>query len=116
MISNQNVKVFVIIFQYMSTRSLWWPICAMSYKRVFWAKMVILAGFRMATFRLARQRCDTQKPKTQRMECRVLSCGGAKGRHAKTRKSHHLAGFRVAPFRLFRPENMIIRNGTNGPP
>jgi len=33
------------------------------------------------------------------MECRVLSCGGAKGRHAKTRKSHHLAGFRVATFR-----------------
>ena len=29
--------------------------------------------------------------------------GGAKGRHAKTRKSHHLAGFRVATFRVFAP-------------
>jgi len=37
------------------------------------------------------------------MECRELSCGGAKGRHAKTRKSHHLAGFRVATFRVFAP-------------
>jgi len=25
------------------------------------------------------------------MECRELSCGGVKGRHAKTRKSHYLA-------------------------
>ena len=32
------------------------------------------------------------------MECRVLSCGGAKVRHAKTRKSHHLVGFCVATF------------------
>ena len=35
------------------------------------------------------------------MECRVLSCGGAKGRHAKTRKSHRLVGFRVSTFRVF---------------
>jgi len=27
--------------------------------------------------------------------------GGAKGRHAKTRKNHHLVGFRVATFRVF---------------
>ena len=42
-----------------------------------------------------------------------LSCGGANGRHAKTRKSYHLAGFRVAPFR---PKNTIIRHGTYQPP
>ena len=29
--------------------------------------------------------------------------GGAKGRHAKTRQNHHLAGFRVATFRVFAP-------------
>jgi len=27
--------------------------------------------------------------------------GGAKGRHAKTRQNHHLAGFRMATFRVF---------------
>ena len=40
----------------------------------------------------------------RRMKSVVLSCGGAKGRHAKTRKSHHLAGFRVTLFRLFAPK------------
>jgi len=75
--------------------------------------MVILAGFRVATFRPARQRYDKQEAKRRRMKSVVLSCGGAKDRHAKTRKSHHLAGFRMAPFR---PENTIIRHGTNQPP
>jgi len=42
-----------------------------------------------------------------RMECRVLSCGGAKGRHAKTRNSHHLSVFRVAPFRNFAPKTRL---------
>jgi len=41
------------------------------------------------------------------MECRILSCGGPKGRHAKTRNSHHLAGFRVAPFRVFAPKTRV---------
>jgi len=49
----------------------------------------------------------------RRMKSVVLSCGGAKGRHAKTRTNHHLAGFCVAPFR---PENTIIRHGKNQPP
>jgi len=31
----------------------------------------------------------------------VFLPGGAKGRHAKTRQNHHLAGFRVATFRVF---------------
>ena len=44
------------------------------------------------------------------MECRVLSCGGAKGRHAKTRKRHHLA------WRLFarRGERSPHGNPLNG--
>jgi len=69
--------------------------------------MVILAGFCVATFRPARLRYDKQEAKRRRMKNVVLSFGGAKGRHAKTRNSHHLAGFRVAPFR---PENTIIRH------
>jgi len=72
----------------------------MSYKRVFGAK-VILAGFRVATFRPARLRYDKQEAKRRRMKSVQLSFGGAKGRRAKARKSHHLAGFRVAPFSLF---------------
>ena len=56
---------------------------------------------------------DKQYQKTQRVEYRVLSSGGAKSRHAKTRTSHHLAGFRVAHFRS---ENTLIRHGTNQPP
>ena len=63
--------------------------------------------FRMATFRPARQRYDKQEAKRRRMKSVLLSCGGAKGRHAKTRKSHHLAGFRVAPFRLFAPKTRL---------
>jgi len=61
------------------------------------------------------------------MEYRVLSCGGA-SRHAKTRKSrhlakkrqivifHHFAGFRVAPFRVFawRGEMSPCENPLNG--
>ena len=50
------------------------------------------------------------------MECRVCSCGGAKDRHAITRKSHHLADFRVAPFRVFawRDERSPSENPLNG--
>jgi len=33
--------------------------------------------------------------------------GGAKGRHAKTSQSHHLAGFRVATFRVFAPKTRL---------
>jgi len=89
-------------------------IYAMSYKRVSGRKRersprenppkVILAGCRVATFRPARQRYDKLEAKRRRMKSVVLSCGGAKGRHSKTRKIHHLAGFRVAPFRLFAPK------------
>ena len=72
-----------------------------------------VAGFRMASFRPARQRYDKQEAKRRNTKSVVLSCGGAKGRHANTRKSDYVAGFRVAPFR---PENTIIRHGTNQPP
>ena len=37
----------------------------------------------------------------------VFSCGGAKGRHAKTRQNHHLAGFRLATFRVFAPKTRL---------
>ena len=61
------------------------------------------------------------------MPCRINVFSGRKrenppkcdfrvaGRKVAMRKheSHHLAGFRVAPFR---PENTIIRHGTNQPP
>jgi len=33
--------------------------------------------------------------------------GGAKGRHAKTRQNHHLAGFRMATFRVFAPKTRL---------
>ena len=51
------------------------------------------------------------------MECRVLSCGGAKGRHAKTLKSQYVAGFRVATFRVLAPvrRNFPCR-GERSPP
>jgi len=69
-------------------------ICAMSYKRVFGAK--------------TRNGASRKKPKRKyatfhalrfRLLFVVSLPGGAKGRQAKTRKSHHLAGFRVATFR-----------------
>ena len=86
-----------------------------------------LAGFRVATFRVfapktrwndmalinvsyfrpARQRYDKQEAKRWRMKSVVLSRGGAKGRLAKTRKSDHLAGCRVAPFRLYAPKTRL---------
>jgi len=79
----------------------------LKYSIADWAfncKEVILAGFHVATVRPARQRYDNQEAKRQRMKSVVLSRGGAKGRHAKTRKSDHLAGCRVAFFRLFTPK------------
>jgi len=33
--------------------------------------------------------------------------GEAKDRHAKTRQNHHLAGFRVATFRVFAPKTRL---------
>ena len=60
--------------------------------------MVTFSCFRMATFRPARQNYDKQEAKRRRMKSVVLSRGGAKGRHAKTRKSDHLAG---VAWRLF---------------
>ena len=65
-----------------------------------------VACFRVATFRPARRRYmyDKQEAKKRCMKSVVLLRGGAKGRHAKTRKSDHLAGCRVAFFRLFTPK------------
>jgi len=53
-------------------------------------------GFSLGELSPCEAKYDKQQPK-----CRVLLCGGAKGRHAKSRKDHHLAGFRVAPFLVF---------------
>jgi len=44
--------------------------------------MVTFSCFRVATFRPARQRYDKQEAKRRNMKTVVLSCGGAKGRHA----------------------------------
>ena len=75
-------------------------------------KITISRVFRVATFRVF-------APKTRlydlaqishhsvRLLCVVSLPGGAKGRHAKTSQSHHLAGFRVATFRVFAPKTRL---------
>ena len=96
-----------------SRRTLWWLICPMSYKRVFGgenakgrhAKNPPNGDFNWFSHgdlspRQAKIRRTGGEKAT--MKSVVLSCGGAKGRHAKTRKSHHLAS-RVATFRVFAP-------------
>jgi len=61
--------------------------------------MVTFSCFRMATFRPATRKYDTFHASPFRLLFVVSLPGGAKGRHAKTRLNHHLAGFRVAIFR-----------------
>jgi len=53
----------------------------------------------MATFRPATRKYDTVHVSPFRLLFVVYLPGGAEGRHAKTRNSHHVAGFRVATFR-----------------
>ena len=48
-----------------------------------------VACFRVAGFRLAMQRHDKLQGKTRQIKSGVYSCGGAKGRHAKTRQSNN---------------------------
>jgi len=38
--------------------------------------------------------------------CRIFAWRG-EGRHAKTRQNHHLAGFRMATFRVFAPKTRL---------
>jgi len=61
----------------------------MSYKRVFRAKM---------------RKCHALR---FRLLFVVSLPGEAKGRHAKTRQNHHLAGSRVATFRVFSPKTRL---------
>jgi len=76
---------------------------------------VMLAGFRVATCRPARQRYDKQEAKRRHMKSVVLSCGGRKVAMRNTKKSP-FGGFSRGTFMPFRPENTIIRHGTNQPP
>jgi len=64
--------------------------------------MVILAGLSMATFRPARQRYDSSG-KRNAWNGAYFRVAGRKVAMRKHDKSHHLAGFRVAPFRIFAP-------------
>jgi len=91
-----------------------------------------LACFCVATFCPARQRYDKQGRKRERsprenppiddfscfrmarkyatfhaLRFQLLFVGEAKGRHAKTRQNHLLAGFRVATFRVFAPKTRL---------
>jgi len=81
----------------------------MSYKRVFGAKRRKGATRKPAKWSLLREfawrpffpphESTTLHVSPFRLLFVVSLPGGAKGRHAKTRKRHHVAGFRVAAFR-----------------
>jgi len=75
-----------------------------------------LAGFRLATFRPATRKYATFHALRFRLLFVVSLPGGAKGRHAKTRQNHHNGGFSHSDLSRFRPENTLIRHGTNQPP
>jgi len=76
-------------------------------------QMVTFSCIRMAIFHPATRKYATFHALRFRLLFVVSLPGGAKGRLAKTRQHHHLAGFRVATFRVFAP---LIRHGTNQPP
>ena len=88
-------------------RFIWWLICAMSYKRVFGAKTRKVAMRKTAKWWFWRVfawrpfappgKDTTNSSRKRNLECRVLSCSGAKGRHAKTRK---ITNWRVFAWRL----------------
>jgi len=69
--------------------------------------MVNYSCFRMATFRPAKRKYATFHALRFRLLFVVSLPGGAKGRHAKTRHHHHLAGFRLATFRVFAPKTRL---------
>ena len=95
---------------------LWWLICAMSYYCVFGAKRRKGATRKPAKwwlFRVFAWRpfAPPHESTTLFMRRLFVSClsylGGAKGRNAKTRHNHLLAGFRVATFRVFAPKTLL---------
>jgi len=63
--------------------------------------------FRMATFRPATRKYGTFHVLRFRLLFVISLPGEAKGRHAKTRQNHLLAGFRVATFRVFTPKTRL---------
>jgi len=69
--------------------------------------MVTISCFRMAAFRPATRKYDTFHVPPFRLLFVVSLPGEAKGRHAKTRQNHLLAGFRVATFRVFAPKTRL---------
>jgi len=70
-------------------------------------QMVTFSCFRMATFRPATRKYATFHALRFRLPFLVSLPGVAKGRHAKIRQNHILAGFRVATFRVFAPKTRL---------
>jgi len=90
---------------------LWWLIYAMSYKREN-PPIGDFVGFSHGDLspRQAKIRQTVAENATHEMSRTFVWRG--EGRHAKTRKRHHLAGFRVATFRVFAP--VCRENTPNG--
>jgi len=114
------VSLFETIIQ------VWWLICAMSYKRVFGAKTRKVTrenppngdfdGFSHGDLspRQAKIRQTVAENATHGMS-RTFVWRGKRSPCKNTKKSP-FDGFSRGTFSPFRPENSIIRNGTNQPP
>jgi len=70
-------------------------------------QMMTFSCFRMATFRPATRKYAKFYALRFWLLFVVSLSGEAKGRHAKTRQNHLLAGFRVATFRVFAPKTRL---------
>ena len=100
-------------------RTVWWLICAMSYKRVFGAKtrqMLTFSGFRKATFRPATRKYATFHALRFRLLFVVSLPGEANGRMCENPTKSPFGGFSRGDLSRFRPENTFIRHGINQPP
>ena len=91
---------------------IWWLICAMLYKRVLGRKCKKAPRENppngdFFVFSHAKRKYATFHALRFRLLFVVSLPGGAKGRHAKTRHHHHLAGFRLATFRVFAPKTRL---------
>ena len=69
--------------------------------------MMTFSCFRMVIFRPATRKYATLHALRFRLLFVVSLPGEAKGRHAKTRQNHHLAGFSVTIFRVFAPKTPL---------
>ena len=94
----------------------WWLICAMSYYRVFGAKKSPCGGFSRGDLspRQAKIR-QTGGEKAKHEKCRTFVWRGERSPCENTKK-WPCGGFSRGAFSHFRPENTIIRHGTNQPP